>query len=68
MNASGSITPRVGVAPANQRLHPDRAAGLQIERWLVDEEEVAGLHRRGQVHLQPEAVLAADCMPASNKV
>ena len=57
MNVVGEDDAPLGMAPAQQRLDPDRALGAQVERRLVDEEQLLALERLDEVHLEPEAVL-----------
>ena len=57
MKSLGATTPRVGTAPADQRLDAGGHHLVQVEGRLVDEEELASFERSSQVDLELHVAL-----------
>ena len=59
MNSTGDTSPRVGMAPAQQRLERADAVLLEVEQRLVEKFELAALDREAQVGFELAANLRA---------
>ncbi|HEX3832412.1 MAG TPA: hypothetical protein VHW04_10620 [Solirubrobacteraceae bacterium] len=55
-----------GMAPADQSFGAGHGFALQVERWLVEQEELVVVERFSKVDLKLEPIRAALCMLDSN--